>query len=163
MQEITRRTSIDEIEQNKTYRQFRLWAARRLPFLKIMNLLFLLAFIYAYSEIIYVWLKIGVFLYRKFITYIPCLIYAFYIYPRWFIRLMCRKANKTYGKEYTISFNMAGIQINNQYISLKKRKKVLESEYGIALIDFKHIIVICGKEAFSSTEYDTIKSWMRNY
>lgn len=95
--------------------------------------------------------------------YIPCLIFAYYIYPRWIIKLMCRQANKVYGKEYTISFNMKGIQINNQYIPLKKSKTILENEYGIALIDFKHIIVICRKEAFSSVEYDTIKNWMNNY
>lgn len=162
-EEITRITSVEELEQNRPYKQFRLWATRRLPLLKIMNFIFLFGAIYAYSEIVYVWLKIGVFLYIRFIAYIPYLIFAFYIYPRWFVKLICKQSNKVYGKEYIITFSMEGLQINNQPIALKKRKKILENEYGLALIDFRHIIVICGREAFSSIEYDTIKKWMKNY
>lgn len=134
-----------------------------MPVIKIINIFFVLALLYAFSDIVITWRKTGVFPYIDCIVFLGGIIFMFYLYPRLFVKMIANKSKRAYGEEYLITFDPIGIQVNNHYITIKKGAGFLENQDGVALISFSRVIIVCTKKAFSSAEYESLKGWMKTY
>lgn len=162
MQEIRVMIDLTNVNRNKKFKKLYYHVTSRLLFVKVMTIGFFIDFICAYALIIFIWKRRGVILYREAVFFILLVIVYFILYWLRFKRHIDMTC-KTYGKRYEMIINSKGIQINNQYIPLKKGSKVVEYPQGIAIVNSFTIFGLLQKEAFSEEEYEIVRKYVKNY
>lgn len=163
MQEIRKITIQDQLNHDKDYRHFYYWVARRLPSMQLISALFLCAIIYAYLELYFFWKNTGIIPYKHCVMYFLSIIFIFCFQPWVRFKIDSHKSNRTYGKKYELVINATGIQVNNKYISLRKRWKKIENEHGIAIIYFNRVQAIFLKKSFSPKEITMLQDYIKHY
>lgn len=160
MTEIKKTMIYSNLYDDNTYKPLYMWAIRRLPTVKFLYTISLIAFAYMVVQLLTISAQVG-FLLKESILLGLFIIYMFALLPNIKFYLDRKNIKKTYGKVYEIVLDESGLKTGDHFITWMGKHRILECKYGIAIISYNKILAVLTKNNFTDTEYSILKAWAR--
>lgn len=158
MTEIKKTIIYSNLYANGAYRPLYMWAIRRLPTVKFLYTISLVAFAYMIIQLLTISAPVG-FLLKESLLLGLFVIYMFILLPNIKFYLDRENIKKTYGKVYEIVLDESGLKTGSHFITWIGKHRILECKYGIVIISYHKILAVLTKSSFTNTEYTMLKVW----